>query len=56
MVLAAYGGCLVTRTACAYAFASKKRAMVASDMLMQLGNAMEMLFSEATNQQGPPPT
>lgn len=46
MVLASYGGCLVTRTASAYAFASRKRATVASDMLQQLGNAMEMLFSE----------
>ncbi|PNH07586.1 hypothetical protein TSOC_005927 [Tetrabaena socialis] len=38
------GACLVTRTASAYAFASRRRAMVASDMLGQLGSAMEMLF------------
>lgn len=44
MVLAAYGACLVTRTASAYAFGHKKRSMVAGDMLGQLGNAMEMLF------------
>ncbi|GFR52265.1 hypothetical protein Agub_g14800, partial [Astrephomene gubernaculifera] len=47
MVLASYGACLVTRTAAAYAFASRKRAMVASDMLAQLGSAMEMLFDSA---------
>ncbi|KAG2429230.1 hypothetical protein HXX76_011000 [Chlamydomonas incerta] len=47
MVLASYGACLVTRTAAAYAFASRKRAMVASDMLAQLGSAMEMLFDTA---------
>nr|ADI46920.1 MTM0417 [Volvox carteri f. nagariensis] len=47
MVLASYGACLVTRTAAAYAFAARKRAMVASDMLGQLGSAMEMLFDTA---------
>ncbi|GLC64601.1 hypothetical protein PLESTF_000183300 [Pleodorina starrii] len=47
MVLASYGACLVTRTAAAYAFAARKRAMVASDMLSQLGSAMEMLFDTA---------
>ncbi len=47
MVLASYGACLVTRTAAAYAFAARKRAMVASDMLAQLGSAMEMLFDTA---------
>ncbi|KAG2492620.1 hypothetical protein HYH03_009036 [Edaphochlamys debaryana] len=47
MVLASYGACLVTRTAAAYAFAARKRAMAASDMLSQLGSAMEMLFDSA---------
>nr|BCL66102.1 hypothetical protein [Volvox africanus] len=47
MVLASYGACLVTRTAAAYAFAARKRAMVASDMLALLGSAMEMLFDTA---------
>ncbi|KXZ55181.1 hypothetical protein GPECTOR_3g327 [Gonium pectorale] len=47
MVLASYGACLVARTAAAYAFAQRKRSMVASDMLIQLGSAMEMLFDTA---------
>lgn len=52
MMLAAYGGCLVTRTAAAYAFANKKRSMVAGDMLETLGNAMEMLFDHQSTTTG----
>ncbi len=52
MVLASYGACLVTRTASAYAFAARKRSMAASDMVRQLGNAMEMLFDTAGGPQG----
>ncbi|MEW5297269.1 MAG: hypothetical protein WDW36_000490 [Sanguina aurantia] len=48
MMLAAYGGCLVTRTAAAYAFAKRKRSMVAGDMLETLGSAMEMLFDHSS--------
>lgn len=45
MVLAAFGACSVTRTACVCAFAAKRRSMLASDILEQLGTALEMLES-----------
>jgi ATP-dependent NAD(P)H-hydrate dehydratase len=48
MVLAAYGACLVTRTSALYAFAARKRSMVASDLLRQLGPALDMLFAESS--------
>jgi len=42
--LACVGGCLVTREASRAAFARRKRSMVASDMIEEIGGVMEGLF------------
>lgn len=41
--LAAYAACLVTRTAAARAFETRKRSMVAGDLLAELGAAVEAI-------------
>lgn len=51
MILASFGGCAVTRTASACAFSVKRRAMVAGDMVEQMGNAVEV-FLEAQGGSG----
>jgi ATP-dependent NAD(P)H-hydrate dehydratase len=43
LALAAYAACLVTRTAAARAFATRKRSMVAGDLLCELGAAVESI-------------
>jgi len=48
MILACFGGCLVTRTASALAFVSKRRAMLAGDMVEQLGAAVSDLFDASS--------
>mmetsp|Transcript_19955 Transcript_19955/g.34404 ORF Transcript_19955/g.34404 Transcript_19955/m.34404 type:complete len:342 (+) Transcript_19955:71-1096(+) len=44
MILAAFGGCLTTRTTTAMAFTQKRRAMLASDVLELLGPTVDALF------------
>lgn len=55
MILAAYGGCLVTRTASAYAFGQRKRSMVAGDVIESIGQAVELLFDHSAMQAGTAP-
>ncbi|KZP19361.1 Ribokinase-like protein [Athelia psychrophila] len=45
-ILAAAGGCMVTRTASRIAFAKQGRALVTQDMLPELGDAFAELFGE----------
>mmetsp|Transcript_2142 Transcript_2142/g.3229 ORF Transcript_2142/g.3229 Transcript_2142/m.3229 type:complete len:377 (-) Transcript_2142:702-1832(-) len=47
MLLASYGGCLVARTASACAFSARRRSMLASDVLQNLGAAMDVLFDHS---------
>lgn len=46
MILAAYGGCLLTRLASADAFKTHKRAMVAHDLLAFIGSNFNATFEE----------
>ncbi|KAG1668807.1 hypothetical protein FOA52_004901 [Chlamydomonas sp. UWO 241] len=46
MTLAAFGGCSVTRMACACAHAAKRRSMIASDMLDYIGSSVDLLVGE----------
>ena len=46
--LAAYAGCLVTRVAARAAFDSKRRSMLASDVIEELGDTMQRLFPVET--------
>ena len=43
LALAAYAACLVTRTAAARAFETRKRSMVAGDLIGELGAAVEAI-------------
>ena len=42
--LAAYAGCLVTRVAARAAFDKKRRSMLATDVIEELGDTMQRLF------------
>ncbi|KAL6762573.1 Ribokinase-like protein [Haematococcus lacustris] len=53
MMLAAFGASLITRGACHQAFSLKQRAMLAGDVMEQLGGALEALMQ---SQAGPGPT
>jgi len=46
--LAAYAGCLVTRVAARAAFDKKRRSMLASDVIDELGETMQRLFPVET--------
>ena len=46
--LAAYAGCLVTRVAARAAFDKKRRSMLASDVIDELGDTMQRLFPVET--------
>jgi ATP-dependent NAD(P)H-hydrate dehydratase len=46
-MLASYGGCLTARIAASHAFAAKKRAMVAGDVISELGRAVNELYDKA---------
>ena len=46
--LAAYAGCLVTRVAARAAFDKKRRSMLASDVIEELGDTMQRLFPVET--------
>ena len=46
--LAAYAGCLVTRVAARAAFDRKRRSMLASDVIEELGDTMQRLFPVET--------
>ena len=43
-VVAAYAGCLVTRVAARAAFERKRRSMLATDVIEELGETMQRLF------------
>ena len=43
-VVAAYAGCLVTRVAARAAFGRKRRSMLATDVIEELGDTMQRLF------------
>jgi hypothetical protein len=46
-LLAAYGGCMLTRSATAYAYSASKRSMVPSDVLLHVGHAVDSLLESA---------
>ena len=46
--LAAYAGCLVTRVAARAAFDKKRRSMLATDVIEELGDTMQRLFPVET--------
>jgi ATP-dependent NAD(P)H-hydrate dehydratase len=46
--LAAYAGCLVTRVAARAAFDKKRRSMLATDVINELGGTMQRLFPVET--------
>ena len=46
--LAAYAGCLVTRVAARAAFDKKRRSMLATDVIDELGETMQRLFPVET--------
>ena len=45
-ILAAVGGCMVTRTASLFAFRKQGRALVTQDMIPELGNAFCDIFGD----------